>query len=69
MIWKDWLNFKDAYYADYDEYVDALRERLKQMRQNRGQRNISAALARMINAAMPAKDRRGAAFTKFEIPA
>lgn len=65
----DILSTPDAYYADYAEYVDALRERLKEMRQKRGARNISANLARMINAVMPAQDKRGRAFTKFEIPA
>lgn len=57
----------DAYYANYDEYVQALRERLAAARAARGQAPIDAALLRGINAMMPDRDRRGRALVKFEV--
>ena len=56
-----------AYYANYDDYVQALRERLAAARAARGQHPIDAALLRGINAMMPDRDRRGRALVKFEV--
>lgn len=56
-----------AYFANYDEYVQALRERLAAARARRGQAAINADLLRGINAMMPDRDRRGRALVKFEV--
>lgn len=55
----------DAYYADYAEYVQALKDRLAAIRPQAAP--ISAALLRSINALAPAKDRRGRNIAKFEV--
>lgn len=57
----------DAYYENYDDYVQALRERLAAARAARGQQPINRDLRRAINALMPDRDRRGRALVKFEV--
>lgn len=56
----------DAYFNTYEDYVQSLRERLAAMRANRKGERPSADILRMINQAMPTKDRHGA-LMKFEV--
>lgn len=56
-----------AYFADYDAYRQALRDRLAAARAARGQAPINNAMLRAINAMMPDRDRRGRALVKFEV--
>lgn len=60
------LAVPNAYFANYEEYVQALRDRLAAARAARGQQPIDRNLLRSINAMMPDVDRRGRALVKFE---